>query len=98
MNISSNRHGSVDVVKLPRRLVMANAPEVRKQLLDMIAADHRHLVLDLGEGYGRHVLSRQPAASGAKYGDDRYVFWTKGDEAMVDAFGEPFLSGCRTQE
>ena len=26
MNISSNRHGSVDVVKLPQRLVMANAP------------------------------------------------------------------------
>jgi membrane-bound inhibitor of C-type lysozyme len=56
------------------------------------------VVLDLGEGYGRHILSRQPAASGAKYGDDRYVFWTKGDEAMVDAFGEPFLSGCRTHE
>jgi len=56
------------------------------------------VVLDLGDGYGRHVLDRQPAASGAKYGDDRYLFWTKGDEAMVEAFGEPFLNGCRTQE
>lgn len=49
MNISNNRHGSVDVVKLPQRLVMANAPAVRKDLLEMIARDHRHLVLDLGE-------------------------------------------------
>jgi membrane-bound inhibitor of C-type lysozyme len=56
------------------------------------------VVLDLGEGYGRHVLSRQPAASGAKYGDDRYVVWTEGDEAMVEAFGEPMLCDCRAPE
>jgi membrane-bound inhibitor of C-type lysozyme len=56
------------------------------------------VVLDLGDGYGRHVLNHQRAASGAKYGDERYVFWTKGDEAMVEAFGEPFLSGCLVQE
>lgn len=49
MNISSNRHGSVDVVKLPERLVMANAPAVRKELLEMVALGHRHLVIDLGE-------------------------------------------------
>ena len=49
MNISSNRHGSVDVVKLPQRLVMANAPAVRKELLELIDTDHHHLVLDLGE-------------------------------------------------
>ena len=49
MNISSNRHGSVDVVKLPHRLVMANAPAVRKELLELIDTDHHHLVLDLGE-------------------------------------------------
>ena len=49
MNISSSRHGNVDVVKLPKRLVMANAPSVRKDLLELIALDHRHLVLDLGE-------------------------------------------------
>jgi anti-sigma B factor antagonist len=49
MNISSNQHGNVDVVKLPQRLVMANAPAVRKELLEMIANDHHHLVLDLGD-------------------------------------------------
>jgi anti-sigma B factor antagonist len=49
MNISSNQYGSVDVVKIPQRLVMANAPSVRKDLLELIARGHRHLVLDLGE-------------------------------------------------
>lgn len=49
MNISSYQQGSVHVVKLPQRLVMANAPSVRKELLEMIANDQRHLVLDLGE-------------------------------------------------
>ena len=48
MNISSNRHGSVDVVKLPQRLVMANAPAVRKDLLELVAQGNRHLILDLG--------------------------------------------------
>ena len=52
-------------------------------------------LLDLGPGWGRHVLSRQPSASGAKYGDDAFMFWTKGDEAMVERFGESFLSDCR---
>ena len=45
----SSRHGSVDIVKFPERLVMANAPSVRKDLLEMLATDRRHLVLDLGE-------------------------------------------------
>ena len=49
MNTSSERHGGVDVVKLPERLVMANASAVRKDLLEMLATDPRHLVLDLGE-------------------------------------------------
>jgi len=49
MNISNQQHGNVDVVKIPQRLVMANAPSVRKDLLELIAQGHRHLVLDLGE-------------------------------------------------
>ncbi len=48
MNISSYQQGSVHVVKLPQRLVMANAPSVRKELLVMIANGQQHLVLDLG--------------------------------------------------
>ena len=49
MYISSSRHGSVDVAKFPDRLVMENAPSVRKDLLEMLATGRRHLVLDLGE-------------------------------------------------
>ena len=49
MHISNNRQGRVDVVKIPQRLIMANAPAVRKELLEMIANDHHHLVLDLGD-------------------------------------------------
>lgn len=55
-------------------------------------------VLDLGPGWGRHVLTRQLSASGAKYGDDAFVFWTKGDEAIVERFGEDFLSGCKVAD
>ena len=46
MNISSTQHGNVDVVNIPQRLVMANAPSVRMDLLEMIARGRRHLVLD----------------------------------------------------
>ena len=49
MNISNQQHGNVDVVKLPQRLVMENAPAVRKDLLELIARGNRHLILDLGE-------------------------------------------------
>lgn len=48
MNISSKQHGSVDVVQLPQRLVMANAAAVRRELLEMVALGHHYLVLDLG--------------------------------------------------
>ncbi len=73
MNISSNRYGSVDVVKLPERLVMANAPAVRKDLLEMVALGHRHLVLDLGEvsfvdSSGLSVLVSAYKAAGEKDG------------------------------
>jgi anti-sigma B factor antagonist len=49
MNISNHQHGSVDVVKLPQRLVMDNAPAVRKDLLHLINTGHQQLVLDFGE-------------------------------------------------
>ena len=55
------------------------------------------MVLDLGRPCGRHILTRQPSASGAKYGNDLYVFWNTGDEALVEQFGKPFLSSCRVR-
>lgn len=56
------------------------------------------VVLDLGPGDGRHVLNHQPAASGAKYGGETYVFWSKGDEASVERSGERWLTGCVAQD
>ncbi|MGD8440603.1 MAG: MliC family protein [Holophagae bacterium] len=55
------------------------------------------VVLDLGPGSGRHVLDHQAAGSGAKYGGETYVFWSKGDEALVERFGERWLNGCVAQ-
>jgi membrane-bound inhibitor of C-type lysozyme len=55
-------------------------------------------VLDLGPGCGRFVVTRQPSASGARYGDGRFVFWTKGEEGLVERFGEEFLSGCQVAD
>jgi len=49
MNISNNQYGSVDVVKLPQRLVMENCMAIRRDLLELIATGHRYLVLDLGK-------------------------------------------------
>jgi anti-sigma B factor antagonist len=49
MNISNNQYGNVDVVKLPQRLIMENSMAIRKDLLELIATGHRHLVLDLGK-------------------------------------------------
>ena len=49
MNISNHQHGSVDVVKLPQRLVMENCMAIRRDLLELIATGHRYLVLDLGK-------------------------------------------------
>lgn len=49
MTIQFTTHGNIDVVTLPERLVMANAPEVRKQLQQRVDAGHNLLVLDLGQ-------------------------------------------------
>ena len=55
-------------------------------------------MLDLGAGWGRHILKRQPSASGAKYVNEVFVFWTKGNEALVERFGESYLNGCSVVE
>ena len=47
MNISSQAHGSVELVSLPPRLVMANAQEARTAISDLIDDGRTHLVMDL---------------------------------------------------
>jgi heat shock protein HslJ/membrane-bound inhibitor of C-type lysozyme len=36
---------------------------------------------------GKHVLEREPAASGARYSGDGILFWNKGDEALLNIGG-----------
>jgi anti-sigma B factor antagonist len=47
MNLSSQTHGSVELVSLPPRLVMANAQEARTAMRDLIDGGRTRLVLDL---------------------------------------------------
>jgi anti-sigma B factor antagonist len=47
MTINHTTHGTVDVVELPEQLVMANAPETREALQNLINEGHHKLVLDL---------------------------------------------------
>lgn len=47
MQLHSESHGSVELVSLPPRLVMANAQEARTALKHLIAGGRHRLVLDL---------------------------------------------------
>ena len=47
MNLSSQTHGSVELVCLPQRLVMANAQEARTAIRGLIDDGRTRLVLDL---------------------------------------------------
>lgn len=47
MNLSSQTYGSVELVSLPPRLVMANAQEARSAIKNLVGDGRTHLVLDL---------------------------------------------------
>ena len=49
MTIHLTNCGSVDIVDLPERLVMANAQEARDAVLNIVEQGHHRLVLNLGE-------------------------------------------------
>ena len=49
MSISITEHGTVDVIQLPSRLVMANAASVRKEIQARVKEGRTHTVLDLGQ-------------------------------------------------
>jgi membrane-bound inhibitor of C-type lysozyme len=51
-------------------------------------------LLDLGPFDGRYLLEHVPSASGTKYSDGDWTFWSKGDEAFVELRTERFLSDC----
>ena len=89
MNISNQQYGNVDVVKLPQRLVMANAPAVRKDLLHLIDTGHQQLVLDLGEvafvdSSGLSVLVSALKAANKKAGSVVLLNLTNDVRALVE--------------
>lgn len=53
-----------------------------------------HLILD-----GRPlVLKQQPAASGARYSDGHYVFWSRGDSAFIERNDKIIINDCQLQQ
>jgi anti-sigma B factor antagonist len=89
MNISSKQHGSVDVVQLPQRLVMANATAVRKELLEMVALGHHFLVLDLAgttfvDSSGLSVLVSALMAANKVNGKVALLKPTNGVRALIE--------------
>jgi membrane-bound inhibitor of C-type lysozyme len=45
---------------------------------------------------GTLLLPRTPAASGERYSNDSTVFWSKGDEAMIEKSGAMQHQNCTT--
>lgn len=43
------------------------------------------------------TLKQQPAASGTRYADDNYAFWSKGEEAFIERHGKTIISDCRLE-
>lgn len=48
MNLGHRSQDGIDIVSLPERLMMADAPDVRARLKEVIAAGSGRLILDLG--------------------------------------------------
>ncbi|WP_369815691.1 MliC family protein [Erwinia sp. ErVv1] len=55
------------------------------------AREEVNLILD-----GNPVtLKQQVAASGTRYSDGTYTFWSKGDEAFIERNGKLIINDCR---
>ncbi|WP_421505844.1 MliC family protein [Erwinia rhapontici] len=44
------------------------------------------------------VLKQQPAASGTRYSDEHYVFWSKGDSAFIERNDKIIIDDCQLQQ
>jgi len=47
MTLTQHNHGSIEIIELPTRLVMANAVETRNQLKAFVTQGRNRLILDL---------------------------------------------------
>ena len=43
------------------------------------------------------TLTEQPSASGARYSDGTYVFWSKGDSAFIERNQRIIVNDCQLQ-
>lgn len=43
------------------------------------------------------TLTQQPAASGTRYSDGNYVFWSKGDGAFIERNDKIVVNDCQLQ-
>lgn len=44
------------------------------------------------------VLKQQPAASGTRYSDGHYVFWSKGDNAFIERNDRIIINDCQLKQ
>jgi anti-sigma B factor antagonist len=49
MNFHAEHHGRIAVLRLPERLMLANAPDLRSDLLQQVDAGDPQIVLDLSD-------------------------------------------------
>ena len=49
MGFTVNRFEEVDVVRLPRRVMMADAPSIRNEIRAMVESGRKNIVLDLSD-------------------------------------------------
>lgn len=43
------------------------------------------------------TLKQQPAASGTRYANENYAFWSKGESAFIERSGKVIIDDCRIE-
>ena len=89
MNITKHSHGTVELIQLPKRLVMANAAETREYLKQLVARGRNHLVLDLQQvefidSSGLSVLVSALKAAQAEDGEVVLLHPSNGVRSLIE--------------
>ena len=89
MNITKHSFGSVELVELPQRLVVANAAQTRDFLKQTVAEGHNQLVLDLQkvefiDSSGLSVLVSALKAAQANSGDVVLLRPSNGVRSLIE--------------
>jgi len=89
MNLELENYGRADLVTLPKQLVMANAPDARNAIKDLIRQGHTRLVLDLQavdfvDSSGLSVLVSTLKAAQAEKGEVVLLGPTDGVRSLIE--------------